>query len=66
MIKLFPADEMGVAYFKSLQGPYNSTAFLAVGGIHIDNVEQWFMAGAAEVGVGNPHQSSAFIIVRPP
>lgn len=53
IIKLFPAGEMGVAYFKSLQGPYNSTAFLAVGGIHIDNVEQWFMAGAAGVGVGN-------------
>ncbi|MEP1445193.1 MAG: bifunctional 4-hydroxy-2-oxoglutarate aldolase/2-dehydro-3-deoxy-phosphogluconate aldolase [Paraglaciecola sp.] len=53
IIKLFPAGEIGTDYLKGVQGPFDTTPFLAVGGIHLDNVEDWFAAGAAGVGVGN-------------
>lgn len=53
IIKLFPAGEIGIEYLKGVQGPFDTTPFLAVGGIHFDNVEQWLQAGAAGVGVGN-------------
>lgn len=53
IIKLFPAGEIGTDYLKGVQGPFDTTPFMAVGGIHLDNVEDWFEAGAAGVGVGN-------------
>ncbi|MGX1930900.1 bifunctional 4-hydroxy-2-oxoglutarate aldolase/2-dehydro-3-deoxy-phosphogluconate aldolase [Flagellimonas sp. 2504JD4-2] len=53
IIKLFPANQLGTAYYKSLKGPYDDVKFFAVGGIGLDNMEEWFEAGIDGVGVGS-------------
>lgn len=53
LIKVFPAGSLGVDYFKDLQGPFSDTPLMPVGGVNIDNIEDWFSAGAIGVGVGN-------------
>ncbi|WP_422350595.1 bifunctional 4-hydroxy-2-oxoglutarate aldolase/2-dehydro-3-deoxy-phosphogluconate aldolase [Flagellimonas sp.] len=53
IIKLFPSDQLGVSYFKSLKGPFSDTKFFAVGGIGMDNLEHWFKAGIDGVGVAS-------------
>jgi 2-dehydro-3-deoxyphosphogluconate aldolase/(4S)-4-hydroxy-2-oxoglutarate aldolase len=52
-VKLFPADIMGLPYFKSIKAPLNHVNLLAVGGIELDHVDAWFDAGAAGIGVGS-------------
>ena len=52
-IKVFPAGSLGIKYFKDLQGPYSDIPLMPVGGVNIDNIEEWFEAGAIGVGVGN-------------
>ncbi|WP_282134262.1 bifunctional 4-hydroxy-2-oxoglutarate aldolase/2-dehydro-3-deoxy-phosphogluconate aldolase [Seonamhaeicola maritimus] len=51
-VKLFPADIMGVDYFKSIKAPLNHVKLLAVGGIDLDTVGDWLAAGAAGIGIG--------------
>jgi len=53
IIKLFPAGSMGIGYFKSIKGPYDDLVFFPVGGIGLDNIQDWLEAGAAGVGVGS-------------
>ena len=52
-IKLFPAGSLGIKYLKDLSGPFSSTSLIPVGGVNINNIEDWFAAGAIGVGVGN-------------
>lgn len=53
IIKLFPADQFGIKYYKSLKGPYADTKFFAVGGIGMENMKDWFKAGIDGVGIGS-------------
>ncbi|MBO0324129.1 bifunctional 4-hydroxy-2-oxoglutarate aldolase/2-dehydro-3-deoxy-phosphogluconate aldolase [Muricauda sp. CAU 1633] len=53
IIKLFPANQFGAPYFKSLKGPFSNINFFAVGGIGIDNMGDWFTAGIDGVGIGS-------------
>ena len=52
-IKVFPAGIMGTKYIKDLAGPFDSTEFIAVGGVNSENIKHWLAAGAIGVGVGN-------------
>ncbi len=52
VIKLFPAGNFGVSYFKSVMGPLNNIEYFAVGGIKTNNTKEWFDAGAKGVGYG--------------
>lgn len=52
-IKVFPAGSLGINYFKDLQGPFSNVPLMPVGGVNIENIEEWFEAGAVGVGVGN-------------
>ena len=52
IIKLFPAGSLGMSYFTALKGPFKETAFFAVGGIDIENMNAWFKAGISGVGIG--------------
>ncbi|WP_448248413.1 bifunctional 4-hydroxy-2-oxoglutarate aldolase/2-dehydro-3-deoxy-phosphogluconate aldolase [Thalassotalea agariperforans] len=52
-VKIFPAGAMGVKYFNDLSGPFKQIDLIAVGGVNVDNLSQWFQAGAVGVGVGN-------------
>ncbi|WP_373517754.1 bifunctional 4-hydroxy-2-oxoglutarate aldolase/2-dehydro-3-deoxy-phosphogluconate aldolase [Pricia sp.] len=53
IIKLFPAGDLGISYFKSLKGPFDSVPFFAVGGVNESNMRDWFDAGIEGVGLGS-------------
>jgi len=51
-IKLFPAGSLGTGYLKALRAPLKQLKFLAVGGIHENNIQEFLKAGALGAGVG--------------
>lgn len=53
VIKVFPAGEMGLAYFKALMGPLKHIPMAAVGGITPDNLADFWAAGACCFGVSS-------------
>lgn len=52
IVKLFPAGTLGVEYIKAITAPLNHIPFIVLGGINVDNVEQFINAGAIGVGIG--------------
>jgi len=55
VVKLFPGDSYGPQFIKSIGGPQPWTSIMPTGGVSTDkdNLEQWFNAGAACVGMGS-------------
>lgn len=53
LIKLFPAESLGIDYFKAIRGPLSETRFFVVGGIGLKNFENWVAAGASGFGLGS-------------
>ncbi|WP_226582127.1 bifunctional 4-hydroxy-2-oxoglutarate aldolase/2-dehydro-3-deoxy-phosphogluconate aldolase [Halobacillus litoralis] len=53
MVKVFPAGTVGPSYIKNVLGPLPQAAIMATGGIHLDNMEDYFANGAAMVGIGS-------------
>jgi 2-dehydro-3-deoxyphosphogluconate aldolase/(4S)-4-hydroxy-2-oxoglutarate aldolase len=53
MVKVFPCRSLGgPLYIRELRGPFNHIPLVAVGGVTIDNVREYLLAGATGVGVG--------------
>ncbi len=50
-IKVFPANCMGPAYFKSIHAPLADCRLLAVGSVNGDNARDYLQAGCSGVGV---------------
>jgi 2-dehydro-3-deoxyphosphogluconate aldolase/(4S)-4-hydroxy-2-oxoglutarate aldolase len=53
VVKLFPGSLGGPSYLKNLLGPFPEMGFLPTGGVSLENVGEWFEAGAFAVGVGS-------------
>jgi 2-dehydro-3-deoxyphosphogluconate aldolase/(4S)-4-hydroxy-2-oxoglutarate aldolase len=53
LIKVFPADVVGMSYFKSIRAPMPHLQLVPTGGVTLDNAGDWLRAGAAAVGVGS-------------
>lgn len=53
MVKIFPSGLYGPQYFKDLNGPFDDIPLVAVGGVSIDNLKDYFEAGAKAVGVSS-------------
>lgn len=51
-VKVFPADQMGPGYAKSVLAPLNNIRLLAVGGISKTNAADYLRAGYIGVGIG--------------
>jgi len=52
LIKVFPCGAMGgPQYIKDLLGPFDHLRLVAVGGVSLTNLQEYFAAGAAAVGV---------------
>lgn len=52
LIKVFPCGAMGgPQYIKDLLGPFDHLRLVAVGGVSLVNLQEYFAAGAAAVGV---------------
>lgn len=52
LIKLFPSDITGVDMIKDLKGPFPYLNILPSGGVSVENIGEWFSAGAAAVSAG--------------
>jgi len=52
IVKFFPAGMLGVEFIKALLAPLNHIPVLAVGGINLDNADQFIKVGAKGIGVG--------------
>ena len=53
MVKVFPCRALGgPRYIRELLGPFDHIPLVAVGGVSLDNLEEYLAAGATGVGVG--------------
>jgi 2-dehydro-3-deoxyphosphogluconate aldolase/(4S)-4-hydroxy-2-oxoglutarate aldolase len=53
IIKIFPGSLGGPGYMKALRGPYPDIPMMPTGGVSVENVAEWFSAGAVAVGAGS-------------
>ena len=51
-VKLFPGSSGGTSYLKALRGPFPDVPFVPTGGVSLENISDWFAAGAFAVGAG--------------
>jgi 2-dehydro-3-deoxyphosphogluconate aldolase / (4S)-4-hydroxy-2-oxoglutarate aldolase len=52
IVKVFPADVVGMAFFKALKAPMPYLKLMPTGGVTLANAGEWLKAGACAVGVG--------------
>ena len=52
IIKIFPADVLGMAFFKSILAPMPHLKLMPTGGVTLTNAGDWIKAGACAVGIG--------------
>ena len=52
IIKVFPADVVGMAFFKAVLAPMPHLPLMPTGGVSLTNAGEWLLAGACAVGVG--------------
>lgn len=53
LLKLFPANSLGVNYMKEVLGPLDNLSMIPVGGITLENTREFAKAGAFAMGVGS-------------
>jgi 2-dehydro-3-deoxyphosphogluconate aldolase/(4S)-4-hydroxy-2-oxoglutarate aldolase len=59
-VKVFPATTVGPGYISQLRGPFPDIAVIPSGGVSIDDVPDWILAGALAVSLGGPMIGDAF------
>jgi 2-dehydro-3-deoxyphosphogluconate aldolase / (4S)-4-hydroxy-2-oxoglutarate aldolase len=52
MVKIFPATTMGADYIKDLKAPMNHLKLLPTGGVNLENMAEFYKAGANGFGIG--------------
>ena len=53
VVKVFPAEVLGMAYFKAIKAPMPQLQLMPTGGVTLQNGRDWIKAGACAVGVGS-------------
>jgi len=53
VVKVFPADILGMNFFKSVLAPMPDLKLMPTGGVSLTNAGQWLAAGACAVGIGS-------------
>lgn len=53
IIKVFPADILGMPFFKAVKAPLPHLKLMPTGGVSLTNANEWIKAGACAVGVGS-------------
>ena len=53
IIKVFPADVVGMAFFKAVLAPLPHLKLMPTGGVSLTNAGDWIKVGACAVGVGS-------------
>lgn len=54
IVKLFPAGGLGPKFLRDVRGPLPQINVMPTGGIKIEDIADWLLAGAKAVGVGSP------------
>jgi 2-dehydro-3-deoxyphosphogluconate aldolase/(4S)-4-hydroxy-2-oxoglutarate aldolase len=52
VVKVFPAEVVGTAFFKSVKAPLPHIKMMPTGGVTLTNAGEWLAAGACAVGIG--------------
>ncbi|MCI0700874.1 MAG: bifunctional 4-hydroxy-2-oxoglutarate aldolase/2-dehydro-3-deoxy-phosphogluconate aldolase [Planctomycetia bacterium] len=52
IVKVFPADVLGPAFFKALRGPLPQVKLMPTGGVDLSTASEFLKAGAVCLGVG--------------
>lgn len=52
IVKIFPSNNLGISYFKAICAPLNHIPLAAVGGVCLENIQDFFNAGVYCVGIG--------------
>ncbi|EKU93899.1 2-dehydro-3-deoxy-6-phosphogalactonate aldolase [Alloiococcus otitis] len=53
VVKLFPGGLLGPKFIQDVHGPLPNVEMMPSGGVDLDNIEDWYKAGAWAVGVGS-------------
>ena len=64
IIKVFPADTLGIEFFKSILAPMPHLKLMPTGGVTLTNPGDWIKAGACAVGLGSALLDSKAIVKR--
>ena len=51
-VKVFPAGQLGPGYIKDILAPLDKIKLVPTGGVNMNNIRQFFKAGATAVGMG--------------
>ncbi|UCF61605.1 MAG: bifunctional 4-hydroxy-2-oxoglutarate aldolase/2-dehydro-3-deoxy-phosphogluconate aldolase [Anaerolineaceae bacterium] len=62
VVKLYPGSLGTPKYLKSLRGPFPDIPIMPTGGVDIENIGEWFAAGAFAVGAGSALCPSAWAL----
>lgn len=52
-VKLFPSEVLGTEFIKAIRRPLPYARIIPTGGVSLENVKDWFSAGAFAIGVGS-------------
>ncbi len=61
VLKGFPADVLGPAWFRALRGPFPDVRLVATGGITVDTASSFLTAGAVGIGLGSGLRGSDLV-----
>jgi 2-dehydro-3-deoxyphosphogluconate aldolase/(4S)-4-hydroxy-2-oxoglutarate aldolase len=53
VVKVFPADFVGMEFFKAILAPMPHLKLMPTGGVSLTNAGEWLKAGACAVGIGS-------------
>lgn len=53
IVKVFPADVVGMEFFKAILAPMPHLKLMPTGGVSLTNAGEWIKAGACAVGLGS-------------
>jgi 2-dehydro-3-deoxyphosphogluconate aldolase/(4S)-4-hydroxy-2-oxoglutarate aldolase len=52
-VKIFPADNLGMSFIKSIKAPLPHLKVIPTGGVTLENAIDWINQGASAVGIGS-------------
>ncbi|MCE5098759.1 2-dehydro-3-deoxyphosphogluconate aldolase [Staphylococcus cohnii] len=53
VIKLYPANILGVNFMENIYGSIPNINIIPYGGVSLENIDQWYKNGAFAIGIGN-------------
>jgi 2-dehydro-3-deoxyphosphogluconate aldolase/(4S)-4-hydroxy-2-oxoglutarate aldolase len=61
VIKVFPAETLGMNYIKAVKAPFPQIKLMPTGGVTAANIDKWYDMGSSCVGVGGSFTNAEII-----